>query len=226
VENPVYHVLLQGRRVGPYDRRTILGMRVKKTLSSKERLLGPDGSELTVGELVRQGQPETGFAASAGGPPSGHGSHSVVRGIHAAKLLEVGAKGYAIPPFQGEIELRVQTSVLRLSGRFRQGSEWKEERVKFPLPDIAHARLRGTVVDLWVRIAEAPGTQRISLDLLTAEAAGELAESLPHTAPWPGSEPLAGAVKGSGMHPLTWAAVGGTAVIVVGVLAWVLTRGV
>lgn len=226
MENPVYHVLLQGRRVGPYDRRTILGMRVKKALSSKELLVGPDGGELTVGELVRQGQPEAGFASSAGGPPSGHGSHSVVHGIHAAKLLEADTKGYQIPPFQGEAEVRVQTSVLRLSGRFRQNLAWKEERVKFPLADIAHARLRGTVVDLWVRIAEAPGTQRISLDLLTAEAAGELAESLPHTAPYPGSEPLAGALKGSGVHPLLWAVVGGTAVVVAGVLAWVLTRGV
>lgn len=224
MENPVYHVVLQGRRVGPYDRRTILGMRVKKALSSKELLVGPDGIELTVGDLVRQGQPETGFAPSGGVTPSGLGSHSVVHGIHAAKLLEAEAKGYEIPAFQGEIELRVQTKALRLSGRFRQGQEWKEDRVKFPLADIAHARLRGTVVDLWVRIAEAPGTQRISLDLLTAEAAGALAESLPHTAPYPGSEPLAGAVKGAGVHPMVWAVVGGTAVIVASVFAWVLAR--
>jgi hypothetical protein len=226
VDNPVYHVLLEGRRVGPYDRRTILGMRVKKTLTSKEVLVGPGGIELTVGELVRQGQPETGFALSGSGAPSGLGSHSVVHGIHAAKLLDAEAKGYDIPAFQGEIELRVQTKALRLSGRFRQGLAWKEDRVKFPLADIAHARLRGTVVDLWVRIAEAPGTQRVSLDLLTAEAAGELAESLPHTAPYPGSEPLAAALTGSGMPALVWAAVGGTAVVVAGVLAWVLTRGV
>ncbi|NNU42661.1 hypothetical protein [Ramlibacter montanisoli] len=47
--------------------------------------------------------------------------------------------------------MRVQTKVLRVSGRFREGRDWKEDRVKFPLQDIAHARLRGTVVDLWVR---------------------------------------------------------------------------
>lgn len=225
MENPVYHVVLQGRRVGPYDRRTILGMRVKKALTSKALLVAPDGSQLTVGELVRQGQAVGGFEAGGGGPPSGLGSHAVVRSIHEARLLEAQARGYQIPPFEGNIEVRVQTKVLRVSGRFRQGDDWKEDRIKFPLPDIAHARLRGTVVDLWVRIAEAPGTQRISLDLLTSAAAGELAESLPHTAPYPGSEPLAGAMKGAGVHPMVWAAVGGTAVVVASVLAWVLTRG-
>jgi len=134
--------------------------------------------------------------------------------------------GHAIPPFKGEVEVRVQTKVLRVSGRFREGLAWKEDRVKFPLEDIAHARLRGTVVDLWSR---APGTsalQRISLDLLTPEAAGDLAESLPFAVPWPGSEPLAGRPQAgaSAMHPLLWAVVVGTAVIVGAVLVWVFTR--
>lgn len=33
VDEPIsiYHVLLEGRTVGPYDRRTIVGMRIKKT---------------------------------------------------------------------------------------------------------------------------------------------------------------------------------------------------
>ena len=43
VDKPVYHVLLDGRRVGPYDRRTIVGMKVRKTLSSKHVLVGADG---------------------------------------------------------------------------------------------------------------------------------------------------------------------------------------
>ena len=75
MENPVYHVLLEGRKVGPYDRRTIVGMRVKKTLDSKSVLLGSDGTRITVADLVHQagdsredrdrdqrrdGQPDTG----------------------------------------------------------------------------------------------------------------------------------------------------------------------
>lgn len=226
MENPVYHVLHEGRRLGPFDRRTIVGMRVKKTLTSKSELVAPDGTRITVGELVRQGQPGNGFAPSGQAPLSGGGSYSVVQGIHAAQLLQVEGKGYAIPPFKGEVEVRVQTKVLRMAGRFRDGLVWKEDRVKFPLQDIAHARLRGTIVDLWIRTATPPG-QRISLDLLKPEAAGELAESLPHTAPYPGSEPLAGrtpAAAATTLHPLLWAAVAGAAMVVCITLVWVLTR--
>lgn len=227
MENPVYHVLLEGRRVGPYDRRTIVGMKVKKALDSKSVLLGADGSRITVAELVRQGQPDAGFAPSGNSrPASGGGSYSVVQGIHAARLLEVEGRGFDIPPFKDDLEVRVQTKVLRVSGRFREGLFWKEDRVKFPLQDIAHARLRGTVVDLWVRTPVKPGMQRISLDLLKPEAAGELAESLPFTAPWPGSEPLAGRTQAhaSALHPLLWAVVVGSAVTVAVVLVWALTR--
>ena len=226
--DPVYHVLHEGRRLGPFDRRTIVGMKVKKALSSKDMLLGDDGSQLTVGELVRQGSPDSAFEASAlqSTFASGSGSHSVVQGIHAAQLLAVEGKGHDIPAFKGEIEVRVQTKVLRISGRFRDGLAWKEDRVKFPLQDIAHARLRGTVVDLWVRTTAAKRMQRVSLDLLKPEAAGELAESLPYTVPYPGSEPLAGRTPGAAatLHPMMWVAAVGAVVVIAGLLVWALTR--
>lgn len=227
MQNPVYHVLLEGRRVGPYDRRTIVGMKVKKALSSKNVLVGEDGSRTTVGELVRQALPEHGFAASSQGAAPGAPSRPVVQGIHPAQLLEVQGGGYTVPPFQGEVDVRVQGKVLRVSGRFRVGPDWKEERIKFPLQDIAHARLRGTIVDLWIRAPEGSGTQRVSLDLLKPEAAGELAESLPHAAPYPGSEPLAGrtASRAGGRSSLLWASAVGTAVVLATLAAWLLLRG-
>lgn len=225
VENPVYHVMLEGRKVGPYDRRTIVGMKVKKTLNSQSVLLGVDGVKTTVGELMRDRQaPESGFAPSGNSRPSGGTSYSVVQGIHNATLLEIEGEGHAIPPFKGEIEVRVQTKVLRLSGRFRDGLGWKEDRVKFPLQDVAHARLRGSVVDVWVRATERPGMQRISLDLLKPEAAGDLAESLAFAAPWPGSEPLAAKTRHRGVNPLLLAAAASATVVLALVLVWVLTR--
>lgn len=223
----MYHVLLEGRRVGPYDRRTIVGMKVKKTLTGKNVLVGADGARITVADLVRQGQPEAAFPPSGNSrPATSGGSYSVVHGIHAARLLEVEGRGYEIPPFKDDLEVRVQTRVLRVSGRFREGLAWKEDRVKFPLEDIAHARLRGTVVDLWIRAGGNAGMQRISLDLLTPAAAGDLAEGLSFTAPWPGSEPLAARPQAgaSAVHPLLWAAVVGTAVVVGVMLVWALTR--
>jgi hypothetical protein len=223
LENPVYHVVLEGRTLGPYDRRTIVGMRIRKTLASDNQLVGADGARLTVGELVRGQPPDPPFQPSRG---EGSASYSVVQGTHAASLLEVQGKGYEIPPFKGEIEVRVQTKVLRIAGRFREGLAWKEDRIKFPLEDIAHARLRGSVVDLWVRTAAAKeGMQRLTLEMFTPEAAGELTEKLTHTAPWPGSEPLAGRAKGGGgLHPMLWAVVVGSGVVVSTILVWVLTR--
>lgn len=228
MQNPVYHVLLEGRRVGPYDRRTIVGMKVKKALSSKSVLVGEDGSHTTVGELVRQALPDHGFAASSqGAAPAGAPSRPVVQGIHPARVLEVQGAGYTIPPFQGEVDVRVQGKVLRVSGRFRVGPDWKEERIKFPLQDIAHARLRGTIVDLWIRTPDGSGKQRVSLDLLKPEAAGELAESLPHAAPYPGSEPLAGrtAAGARGRSSLMWASAVGAAVALGTLAAWLMLRG-
>lgn len=227
MENPLYHVLLGGRRVGPYDRRTIVGMRVKKALKSNNVLLAADGSQTTVGQLVRQDEGASPpFAASSGlGSSTVGGSYSVIQGMHAATLVEVEGKGVEIPPFRGEVEVRVQTKVLRLAGRFRSGTSWREDRVKFPLQDIAHARLRGTVVEVWVRHGAAPGLQRIALDLLTPEAAGELAEGLSHAAPWPGSEPLAARPAARAvLHPALWGALAAMAIVVGCALVWVVTR--
>lgn len=226
MDNPVYHVVLeQGRTLGPFDRRTIVGMRIKKALTSKHVLVDAAGTRLTVGELVRGAPPDEPVPeAPAGGPAS---SYSVIQGMHGGRLLQVQGSGYDIPAFKGEVEVRVQTKVLRLAGRYRDGLVWKEERVKFPLQDIAHARLRGSIVDLWVRTSKAgEGLQQVTLDMLTPEAAGEVTEKLPHTAPWPGSEPLAGRAQGgrSALQPMLWAAVVGTVVVVATVLVWVFVR--
>ena len=50
--NSKYHVVLEGRRVGPYNRRTIVGMRIKQTLTSEHVLVDTQGKELTVGDLL------------------------------------------------------------------------------------------------------------------------------------------------------------------------------
>jgi hypothetical protein len=225
----LYHVLLDGRRLGPYDRRTIVGMRVRKTLTSRHVLESREGERLTVAELLHgkaAAQPEPHVEPPPPSPAPGRASHSVIQATHAADLLAVDGRGYDIPPFQGELELRVQTKVLRLAGRFRSGAGWKEDRVKFPLEDIIHARLQGSSVELGIRPPSGVGVQRLRLDLRSSDAAGELVEGLRYTVPWPGSEPLAGrAVRGVRLpRPLAWAALAGSVAVVAGALAWLLLR--
>lgn len=219
MDDPVYHVVLQGRKVGPYDRRTIVGMRIKKTLTSDHVVITSDGVQLTVADLVKDRARDNSFQ------PNRSGSYSLVQATYSASLLEVEGAGLAIPVFKDEIEARVQSDVLRLAGRFRQGLGWKEDRVKIPLSLIIHARVRATLVDLWLRPEGQKDFQRLSLELFTPEAAGEFVDWLPSATPWPhGAAKGAASRRPSGAHPLLWGAVVGTVVVVGAILVWVLAR--
>ncbi|GAB3650053.1 hypothetical protein [Ramlibacter alkalitolerans] len=188
----LYHVVLDGRRLGPYDRRTIVGMRVRKTLTSRHQLEASDGARLTVAELLHGTLPLTPPAPAEPASPAGdHGGSPMVLPGHAADLLDVQGPAYPMPAFRGEVEVRVQKKALRLAGRHRDALAWKQDRVKIPLHDIIHARLQDSVVELGVREPSGEGVQRLRLELRTPEAARALVEGLPHTVPWPGSEPLA-----------------------------------
>ena len=200
VDRTIYHVLLEGRTVGPYDRRTIVGMRIKKTLTSEHVLIATDGAQLTVADLIQRRTP-TPFT------PERSGSFSVVQATYAAGLVEVAPGSVDIPPFKDEIEARVQGDVLRLAGRFRKGLGWKEDRVKIVLKDVAHARVKGSQVELWLKEAQSQKLQRVTLELFTPEAAGEFVDWLPHATPLPdptANASIAPAVSGS--HGL-WIAV-------------------
>lgn len=116
------------------------------------------------------------------------GSFSLVHATFVASILELEGKGVPIPRFKGEIEARVQADVLRLAGRYRHGLGWKEDRVKLPLKDVVHARIGGSRVDLWLRpAAPGAGMQRLSLEMFTHEAAGELVDWFHEATPWPGA---------------------------------------
>lgn len=228
VGETVYHVLLEGRTVGPYDRRTIVGMRIKKTLTSGHILISTSGAQLTVGDLIGQ-RPSQPFS------PDRSGSFSVVQATFSASLLEVQGRGMDIPRFKGEVQARVQGDVLRVAGRFRHRLRWKEDRVKIPLKEVVHARVRGSQVELWLRNAEHPVLQRIALELFTPEAAGELVEWLPAASPFP--EPAAASVTSGGPTELVtvqsahasgslWVAAVGVTVAVILMLMVLLLRRV
>jgi hypothetical protein len=209
VDQPLFHVLLEGRKVGPYDRRTIVGMRIKKTLTSDHVLIGVDGTQLTVADLIGRPAPKP-FNAERSG------SFSIVHATFPASLLEVEGKGVDIPAFKGEIEARVQADVLRLAGRFRHGLGWKEDRIKLTLKDVVHARVKGTQVELWLRGADNKGPlQRVCLELFTPEAAGDLVEWFTSATPYPESAAAAPAAKASDRRSMWMAAAGISAVAIV-----------
>lgn len=221
MDEPLYYVLLEGRRVGPYDRRTVVGMRIKGMLTSSHAVETTQGVRLSVADLLSaRGATDTGgFQAERSG------SFSLVHATYAATLLRVQGKGWPVPRFRGEVEARFQADVLRMAGRFRQGLRWKEDRIKLPLKDVVHARVRAATVDLWLRHPEATELQRITLDLGTHDVAGEFVEWLTTATPWPeaDSQPAALPPRTPG-RGLWVAAAAGTLVLVVLVLTVVFTR--
>lgn len=218
MEEPSYQVLLEGRAIGPFDRRTIVGMRIRKTLTSDHVLVAADGARLTVADLVRKRPRDPDFQ------PNRSGSYSVVQATYSASVMEVqGRKGFDLPPFRGEVEARVQSEVLRIAGTLRRGWRWKEDLIKLPLVAVRHARVRGSLVDLWLRAPQVKDFQRITLELFTPQAAGEFVEWFPAATPWPWDEDAPGREALRSL-PLVWAAVVGTVVVVATVLLWVLVR--
>ncbi|HYD75736.1 hypothetical protein [Ramlibacter sp.] len=214
MEEPLFHVVLEGRKVGPYDRRTIVGMRIRKTLSSEHVLIDTTGRQLTVADLFGRQPARSDYV------PSRTSSFSVLA-TYAASLVAVQGRGLAVPAFRGEVEARVQSRVLRIAGRFRRGLGWKEDRVKLPLEDIVHARVSGSEVEMGLKVDGGP-PQRIRLELFTPAVASEFAGWLTHAGPWPADTPLRGP---AGVHAhLLWTSVGGIAVVLLVVLGVLLAR--
>lgn len=206
----VYHVLLQGRSMGPYDRRTIVGMCIKKALVSDTELIDSHGAQLTVADLLAESPPPNAFSGLRSG------AFSVVQATFTAAVLQVRGRGFDIPVFRGEVEARIQAGVLRVAGRHRRGLRWRDDRVKLPLKAFAHARIVGSRVDLWLRpegAARDTAMQRLSLELFNPESAGALVEWMPVATPPPsGLAPLADKARDTGY--LVWIAVIGVATVV------------
>jgi hypothetical protein len=137
----------------------------------------------------------------------------------------VQGPGIAIPKFKGEVEARVQSDVLRIAGRFRKGLFWAEDRVKLPLDRIVHARVRSSIVDLWLRQDGTTALQQVTLELFTPEAAGEFVDWLPQATPVPrAAEAASDRAAGQGSL-LVWVGLIGVVLAVAGVvLLLVLTR--
>ncbi|NKE65124.1 hypothetical protein RAMLITH_04775 [Ramlibacter sp. RBP-2] len=217
MDQPNYHVLLDGRTVGPYDRKTIVGMRIKRMLTGDHLLVAADGTRLTVRELVGgpSARPSARRNASAG--PAGT---SPVLGTYTGILMETARRGVAVPAFKGELEVRVHADLLRLAGRRRRGFGWKDDRVKIALADVVHASGKGPRVDVWLQPGGSGQLRRIALHMFTAEAAEELLACLPPAITDP-DQPAAARVRAAGARAaapagraLVVAALGISAVIV------------
>lgn len=213
MEDHGFHVLLEGARVGPYNRRTIVGMRIKETLTSDHVVVAPDGSQLTVAELIGK-RPAERFSATKSGV------FSVVRATYSAAVIDVDRGTIPFPRFRGEVEARVQSDVLRLAGRFRKGFGTKEGRIKIPLADVVHTRVKGSVLEMWLRDKGSRKPQRVELEMFTHDVAKEMVSWFPNASPMPG--PAVASPRARSSQLGMWIAIGAIALVFVLVLVVML----
>ena len=176
-----YRILLNDKQVGPYDRRTIVGMRIKKLLGNNVALLRSDGLPMTVAQLMmdrfEMADAEGGVHHPAGAPASG---------LWPTFPVDFGGgwRGAGALGFVGRGELRFQGDVLRLLGQ-RKGRMFssKQERMKLPMNTLAsaHASAKDACVLELVAKQEQPFVQAmgqlpVQLRLDDAQAVKELLE--------------------------------------------------
>jgi hypothetical protein len=132
-----YHLLVGDRQLGPYDRKTIVGMRIKKLIDNELQIRRNDGHQMTVAQLLAD-RFEMADAASlhkqAVSPPAS--------GFWPAFLIDCG--GSVLKPgamgFIGKGELRFQGDHLRITANRKAGFvSTKAERIKLPLISLASA---------------------------------------------------------------------------------------
>ena len=151
-----YALVVEGRKVGPFDRRTIIGMLVKKLVENHNVLIRDDSLQMTVAELIADrfemaDAPIRGVIPGAPPPPppaanaSGLWPSFIVN--FGGGTLRAGAFG-----FTGIGEMRYQGDFLRMTGRLRTGFISKsDERVKLPMDAVQQVRYKGTAVEFWLK---------------------------------------------------------------------------
>ena len=148
-----YRLLLENKQVGPFDRRTIVGMRIKKLIPKDTSVLRSDGLLMTAAQLLadrnERADPVTGQLASA---PMVLASVLWPTFLVNFGGILYGALGAGVLGFVGQGELRYQDDTLRLSG-MRKISMFRtqEDRVKIAIADIAAIDAQGSAVRITLR---------------------------------------------------------------------------
>ncbi len=176
-----YTLLIDGRQVGPYDRKTIVGMRIKRLVDKNLTLRRNDGHTMTVAQLVADRFEMTdaqNLQRQATVPPAS--------GIWPAFLVDCG--GNLMKPgafgFIGKGELRFQGDFLRITANRKSGFvSTRQERSKVPLDAIIsatqHAKLSNVVVIQLKpthRVEDVVGNAPALIKLEDTEAVKELLE--------------------------------------------------
>lgn len=123
----LYYVLVDGKKLGPYDKRTITGMRVKKVLLNESQIHDEEGNFSTVIELLGHPPPP---GPSTGGMESTGAFHP----RFMVQLLKPSTRPYAGLSLRGEGEVHLLPDVLRISGTVKSHMLSKGENTRVRIP--------------------------------------------------------------------------------------------
>lgn len=149
-----YHLLVGERQLGPYDRRTIVGMRIRNLIDNELPVRRSDGHSMTVAQLLadRFEMADADSLQKQAASPPASGFWPTFLMDCGGSMMKPGALG-----FIGKGELRFQGDFLRISANRKSGFvSTRQERVKIMISDLfsvsAHAQ-DSTVVVLQLKPA-------------------------------------------------------------------------
>jgi hypothetical protein len=156
----LYNLFVNGRPLGPYERRMLVGMLVKEIIKPEQSLIRDDGLELSMAELMadrdeskainRQAleqvlETSQSFPASAfGAPSSGMWPQFSIRcGGGPVRAGVLGFNGSALLSYQGDC--------LRIKGNRRNaGLGMSRQELSLPISAIVSTLVEGDCVELYL----------------------------------------------------------------------------
>lgn len=179
-----YSLFVNGKPLGPYERRMIVGMRVKKIVKGDHMLWRDDGVEMSVAELMRDRDESTPasvahdhLALSTLGPPSS-GMWPQFNVLFGGNALKPGAWG-----FSGNGHVSYHGDELRFKGRRRNknfGVSRQEESL--PLSAVESSKCSDCILEIRLQAGLAFGDKNddnlLRIEFSTPNEAAELWELL------------------------------------------------
>lgn len=177
-----YSLFANGKPLGPYERRMIVGMRVRKIIASDHMLWRDDGVEMSVAQLMQDRDESTPasvahdhFALSTLGPPSS-GMWPQFNVRYGGSAAKPGAWG-----FSGNGHVSYHGDELRFKGQRRNknlGMSRYEESL--PLAAIADSQCMDCILQISLQPGLAFGDKQqdtlLHLEFATPQEAAELRE--------------------------------------------------
>jgi hypothetical protein len=161
-----YSLFVNGRHLGPYERRMIVGMRVKNLVTDDQLVQRHDGLDMTVAELMEdrlESKPnplsmyDSGMESKLGAPSSGMWPQYTVK--FGGTAMKPGAFG-----FSGGGSVSYQGDQLRFTGNRRNSSLGMSRQIEsLPVAAIETSMTDGSVLELVIKPRQTLNSEAHSL---------------------------------------------------------------